>query len=77
MRHLCEPIADTSDVFSDGVPKEGLSRQHILTRIGMIALIRKKVTFYLLSKIIEATYEFVKDVLNIPVNDKKFCMSRS
>jgi len=45
MRHLCEPIADNVDKFADGVPREGLSRQHVLTRIGIIALIRKKVFF--------------------------------
>ncbi|XP_066991468.2 chromodomain-helicase-DNA-binding protein Mi-2 homolog isoform X2 [Anabrus simplex] len=43
MRHLCEPGADNSDTFSDGVPREGLSRQYVLTRIGVLALIRKKV----------------------------------
>ena len=43
MRHLCEPISDTAMHFADGVPREGLSRQHVLTRIGMIALIRRKV----------------------------------
>jgi len=44
MRHLCEPVADNVDKFADGVPREGLSRQHVLTRIGIIALIRKKVS---------------------------------
>merc|ERR1712238_459343 len=29
--------------FADGVPREGLSRQHVLTRIGIMSLIRKKV----------------------------------
>ena len=48
MRHLCEPISDNSDKFADGVPREGLSRQHVLTRIGVIALIRKKVPSFLL-----------------------------
>jgi len=43
MRHLCEPISDNAQFFADGVPREGLSRQHVLTRIGMIALIRRKV----------------------------------
>lgn len=43
MRHLCEPGADTAETFADGVPREGLSRQHILTRIGVMSLIRKKV----------------------------------
>ena len=43
MRHLCEPGADNSETFADGVPREGLSRQHVLTRIGITSLIRKKV----------------------------------
>lgn len=44
MRHLCEPGADHSETFADGVPREGISRQHVLTRIGVMSLIRKKVT---------------------------------
>ncbi|CAG2189528.1 CHD4 [Mytilus edulis] len=43
MRHLCEPGADNSEAFADGVPREGLSRQHVLTRIGIMSLVRKKV----------------------------------
>lgn len=43
MRHLCEPGADQAEAFADGVPREGLSRQHVLTRIGVMSLIRKKV----------------------------------
>lgn len=43
MRHLCEPGADNNETFADGVPREGLSRQHVLTRIGIMSLIRKKV----------------------------------
>uniref|UniRef100_A0A4W3HFG3 Chromodomain helicase DNA binding protein 5 n=1 Tax=Callorhinchus milii TaxID=7868 RepID=A0A4W3HFG3_CALMI len=42
MRHLCEP-GDGSETFADGVPREGLSRQHVLTRIGVMSLVRKKV----------------------------------
>lgn len=45
MRHLCEPGADGAETFADGVPREGLSRQHVLTRIGVMSLIRKKVGF--------------------------------
>ena len=45
MRHLCEPGNETSENFADGVPREGLSRQHVLTRIGVMSLIRKKVAF--------------------------------
>uniref|UniRef100_A0A1I8J0U6 DNA helicase n=1 Tax=Macrostomum lignano TaxID=282301 RepID=A0A1I8J0U6_9PLAT len=43
MRHLCEPDSDVTDTFSDGVPREGINRQHVLTRIGTMALLRKKV----------------------------------
>lgn len=43
MRHLCEPGADNAETFADGVPREGLSRQHVLTRIGIMSLVRKKV----------------------------------
>lgn len=41
--HLCEPGADGAETFADGVPREGLSRQHVLTRIGVMSLVRKKV----------------------------------
>ncbi|VEL15363.1 unnamed protein product [Protopolystoma xenopodis] len=43
MRHLCEPETENAENFSDGVPREGQSNQHILTRIGIMALVRKKV----------------------------------
>merc|ERR1711894_308175 len=43
MRHLCEPGADNSETFADGVPREGLSRQHVLTRVGIMSLVKKKV----------------------------------
>ena len=43
MRHLCEPGTDNAETFADGVPREGLSRQHVLTRIGIMSLVRKKV----------------------------------
>lgn len=43
MRHLCEPGLDNAETFSDGVPREGLSRHHILSRVGINSLIRKKV----------------------------------
>ena len=46
MRHLCEPGADSAETFADGVPREGLSRQHVLTRIGIMSLVRKKVGAY-------------------------------
>ncbi|CAI2355389.1 unnamed protein product [Caenorhabditis sp. 36 PRJEB53466] len=43
MRHLCEPGADGAETFNDGVPREGLNRQQVLARIGLLSLIRKKV----------------------------------
>merc|ERR1711974_570283 len=43
IRHLCEPGNENNETFADGVPREGLSRQHVLTRIGVMSLIRKKV----------------------------------
>jgi chromodomain-helicase-DNA-binding protein 4 len=49
MRHLCEPVAHLSAAdqatatFADGVPREGMSRQQVLTRIGIMSLIRRKV----------------------------------
>lgn len=46
MRHLCEPGSDSAETFADGVPREGLSRQQVLTRIGVLSLIRKKVVEY-------------------------------
>jgi len=44
MRHLCEPVADGSETFADGVPREGLCRQPVLTRIGVMSLVKKKVS---------------------------------
>lgn len=46
MRHLCEPGSDNAETFADGVPREGLTRQQVLTRIGLLSLIRKKVLEY-------------------------------
>ncbi|CAF0825687.1 unnamed protein product [Brachionus calyciflorus] len=44
MRHLCEPCIDPNQqTFADGVPREGMSRQQVLTRMGIMSLIRKKV----------------------------------
>ena len=43
MKHLCENVPDNADTFSDGVPREGLSRHHVLSRIGIMSLMRKKV----------------------------------
>lgn len=43
MRHLCEPGADGNETFNDGVPREGLNRQHVLSRIGLLSLVRRKV----------------------------------
>ena len=44
MRHLCEPGGDMNQqTFADGVPREGISRQQVLTRVGIMSLIRKKI----------------------------------
>uniref|UniRef100_A0AC35TG05 DNA helicase n=1 Tax=Rhabditophanes sp. KR3021 TaxID=114890 RepID=A0AC35TG05_9BILA len=43
MRHLCEPANEHVEAYNDGVPREGLSRSHLLGRIGIMALIRRKV----------------------------------
>lgn len=60
MRHLCEPGADGAETFADGVPREGLSRQHVLTRIGVMSLIRKKVKICFLSTLsLLTTVQFV------------------
>ncbi|XP_043469159.1 chromodomain-helicase-DNA-binding protein Mi-2 homolog isoform X2 [Leptopilina heterotoma] len=69
MRHLCEPGADNAETFADGVPREGLSRQHVLTRIGVMSLIRKKVQefehingYYSMPEMIRKPVEPVKNV---------------
>ena len=43
-RHLCEVVSDTQETFQDGVPVEGFSRHHVLARIGILALIKRKVS---------------------------------
>ena len=40
--HLCEPGDPSATTFEDGVPKEGLNVGQVLTRIGIISLIRRK-----------------------------------
>ena len=45
-RHLCETGTDGAESFEDGVPREGLDRQQVLTRIGVMSLIYKKVQEY-------------------------------
>ncbi|XP_059608897.1 chromodomain-helicase-DNA-binding protein Mi-2 homolog [Phlebotomus argentipes] len=73
MRHLCEPGTDNADTFADGVPREGLSRQHVLTRIGVMSLIRKKVQefehingYYSMPELIRKPCEPVKPIV---IND--------
>lgn len=70
MRHLCEPGADAAETFADGVPREGLSRQHVLTRIGVMSLIRKKVQEF---EKINGCYS-MPEIMNgpvLPVKSKK------
>lgn len=73
MRHLCEPGADNAETFADGVPREGLSRQHVLTRIGVMSLIRKKVQefehingYYSMPEMIRKPVEPVKNAEGVP-----------
>ncbi|XP_075745511.1 chromodomain-helicase-DNA-binding protein Mi-2 homolog isoform X3 [Rhipicephalus microplus] len=65
MRHLCEPGVDNAETFADGVPREGLSRQHVLTRIGVMSLIRKKVQEF---EHINGSYSILPEELGL---DKK------
>ncbi|UYV68737.1 CHD5 [Cordylochernes scorpioides] len=65
MRHLCEPGADNSETFADGVPREGLSRQHVLTRIGVMSLIRKKVQ----------EFEHINGLWSMPVSQQMAAMA--
>lgn len=44
--HLCEPGDPSATTFEDGVPKEGLNVGQLLTRIGIISLIKRKVFEY-------------------------------
>ncbi|XP_065889551.1 chromodomain-helicase-DNA-binding protein 4-like isoform X2 [Dysidea avara] len=47
MRHMCEPDDETgTKAFSDGVPREGLSRHLVLTRMGIMRLVRNKIEQY-------------------------------
>uniref|UniRef100_A0AAR2M665 DNA helicase n=1 Tax=Pygocentrus nattereri TaxID=42514 RepID=A0AAR2M665_PYGNA len=55
MRHLCEPVADGSETFADGVPREGLCRQPVLTRIGVMSLVKKKVCLFFFLHIVTVT----------------------
>ncbi len=46
MRHLCEPGGDMNQAnatFADGVPREGLARQQVLSRVGIMSLIKRKI----------------------------------
>jgi len=64
MRHLCEPGGDlnNSPTFADGVPREGMSRQQILTRIGTMTLIRKKIQ----------EYETINNVWSMPEHNPEY-----
>uniref|UniRef100_A0A0N4ZRZ9 PHD-type domain-containing protein n=1 Tax=Parastrongyloides trichosuri TaxID=131310 RepID=A0A0N4ZRZ9_PARTI len=46
LRHLCEDASTKSEFFSDGVPREGMNKHHVLSRIGMMGLIRRKINEY-------------------------------
>lgn len=45
LRHLCEPGMDSKqETYSDGVPREGVNRLQVLSRIGIMSLVRRKVS---------------------------------
>ena len=46
LKHVCEPALSNSDTFSDGVPRESLSRQLVLSRIGTMRLVQNKVWYH-------------------------------
>uniref|UniRef100_A0A8C2JYL1 Chromodomain helicase DNA binding protein 5 n=1 Tax=Cyprinus carpio TaxID=7962 RepID=A0A8C2JYL1_CYPCA len=69
MRHLCEPGADGAETFADGVPREGLSRQHVLTRIGVMSLVRKKVMNYILHFITVTSSLLCQTVVSAAIPD--------
>merc|ERR1712226_1328143 len=47
LRHLCEPGMDNKvETYSDGVPREGVNRLQVLSRIGIMSLIKRKVEEY-------------------------------
>lgn len=82
MRHLCEPSADSAETFGDGVPREGLSRQHVLTRIGVMSLIRKKTQefevingYYSIPDLIKRPCEPVKKELKEAKDEDKSAMT--
>ncbi|CAJ0577942.1 unnamed protein product, partial [Mesorhabditis spiculigera] len=43
LRHLSEPGGENQGAFSDGLPREGINRHHVLSRIGAMMMIRLKV----------------------------------
>ena len=68
MKHLCENTADNAETFSDGVPREGLSRHHVLSRIGIMSLIRKKVQEF---ETINGLWSIPEQAPNEPIEDTK------
>lgn len=47
LRHLCEPAIDGKlETYSDGVPREGINRLQVLSRIGIMSLIKRKIEEY-------------------------------
>lgn len=73
MRHLCEPGADGSETFADGVPREGLSRQQVLTRIGVMSLVKKKVSVFPHSSIWAAAWSLSFLCLSSPRSRSGWC----
>ena len=51
MRHLCEPGIESAETFADGVPREGLSRQHVLTRYRLLFFLTEGSFLYYVDQI--------------------------
>ncbi|XP_066911580.1 chromodomain-helicase-DNA-binding protein Mi-2 homolog isoform X1 [Clytia hemisphaerica] len=64
LRHLCEPMHDNkAEAYSDGVPREGVNRLQVLSRVGIMSLIRRKVEEY------SSINTFLQNVLQQHISD--------
>ncbi|KAK3876981.1 hypothetical protein Pcinc_018268 [Petrolisthes cinctipes] len=67
MQHLCEPN-NNAETFADGVPREGLIQQHVLSRIAIMSLIRKKVSEF---ETINGNYSMSQALIKLQEKEKK------
>ena len=62
MRHLCEPGNESAETFADGVPREGLSRQHVLTRYRLFFFFRSGRSLTMLTKFVPLLTTYLPSV---------------